>query len=33
MGEEVASEAQEALDTLPVPKQEEVAKREGECRV
>ncbi|EFN87915.1 Gamma-aminobutyric acid type B receptor subunit 2 [Harpegnathos saltator] len=29
MGEEVASETQETVDTLPVPKQEEVAKKEG----
>lgn len=29
MGEEVASETQETIDTLPVPKQEEVAKKEG----
>ncbi|XP_025153701.1 gamma-aminobutyric acid type B receptor subunit 2 isoform X2 [Harpegnathos saltator] len=28
MGEEVASETQETVDTLPVPKQEEVAKKE-----
>lgn len=31
MGEEVASETQETVDTLPVPKQEEVAKKEGKC--
>ncbi|XP_032683097.1 gamma-aminobutyric acid type B receptor subunit 2 isoform X5 [Odontomachus brunneus] len=29
MGEEVVSETQETVDTLPVPKQEEVAKKEG----
>lgn len=31
MDEEVLSEMQETVDTLPVPKQEEVAKKEGKC--
>lgn len=29
MGEEIASETQETVDTLPVPKPEEAVKREG----
>lgn len=29
MGEETASETQETVDTLPVPKPEEAVKREG----
>lgn len=29
MGEEMDGETQETLDTLPVPKQEEVVKKEG----
>lgn len=29
MGEEIESETQETVDTLPVPKPEEAVKREG----
>lgn len=33
MGEEVESEIQETVDTLPVPKPEEAVKREGKYSI
>lgn len=33
MGEETATETQETIDTLPVPKQEETVKKEGKSSI